>query len=88
MVIAEDIVDGSGGLIDEIMCDQVERLGNFNASEILNQPIFFQALLMGLEARIVGEKLFLEGFWEIELIARAKLVRKAVRKYDLMTVNG
>ena len=43
---------------------------------------------MGLEARIVDEELFLESLGEVELIAGANLVSKAVRKYDLMTVNG
>ena len=43
---------------------------------------------MGLEARIVGEELFLESFGEVELIARANLISKAVWKYDLINVNG
>jgi hypothetical protein len=44
-------------------------------------------LLVGFETRVVGKELFLEGFGEVELIARAKLVSEAVWKYDLMTVN-
>ena len=39
---------------------------------------------MGLEARIVDEELFLESLGEVELIARANLVSKAVWKYDLI----
>lgn len=31
-VFAKDIVDGSSGLIDEIMGDQIERLSDLNAS--------------------------------------------------------
>ena len=88
VVFAEDIMDGSCGLVNEIMCDQVERLGDFDASQLLYEPIIFQALLMGLEARIVGEELFLESFGEVELIARANLISKAVWKYDLINVNG
>ena len=53
----------------------------------LTKPVIFQSLLMGFEARVVGEEFFLKGFGEVELIARAKLVSKAVWKYDLMIVN-
>ena len=42
---------------------------------------------MGFEARIVGEEFFLKGLGKVELIARAKLVREAVWKYDLRIVN-
>ena len=43
---------------------------------------------MGLEARIVDEELFLESLGEVELIAGANLISKAVWKYDLINVNG
>lgn len=53
----------------------------------LTKPVIFQSLLMGFEARIVGEEFFLEGFGKVKLIARPKLVSEAVWKYDLMIVN-
>jgi len=42
---------------------------------------------VGLKARVACEELFLKGFGEVELLAGADLVRKAVWKYDLITVN-
>lgn len=86
-VFAEDVVDSSGGLIDEIVSDQIERLGEFDPSQLLNEPVILQSLPVSIKSRVVGEELFLEGFWEIELLAGANLVGEAVRKNDLVMVS-
>lgn len=87
-VFAEDVVDSSGGLIDEIMSDQIERLGEFDPSQLLNEPVILQSLPVGIEPGVVGEELFLEGFGEIELLAGADLIGEAVWKNDLVMVSG
>jgi hypothetical protein len=86
-LFAEDVVDSSGGLINKIVGDQVERLCQFDPSQLLYEPIVLQSLPVGIEAGIGGEELFLEGFGEVELLACANLIGKAVWKYDLVTVN-
>lgn len=52
------------------------------------KPVIFQSLLVGFEARVVGEEFFLEGFGKVELIARAKLISETIWKYDLVIVNN
>ena len=75
------------GFVDEVMCNQVERLSQLYASQLLDEPVIFQSVLKGFEARISGEEVFLECFVEVELLEGAELISKAVWKYDLITVN-
>ena len=80
-------MDGSGGLVDKIVGDQIERLSKFHPSQLLYEPVILQSLPVSIETRVVGEKFFLEGLGKVELLARADLIGKAVWKYDLDAVN-
>ena len=70
------------------MGDQVERLSELNASQLLYEPVILQSLPVGIKARVASEELFLEGLGEVELLTRADLIGKAVWEYDLVTVNN
>lgn len=82
-ILAEDVVNSCCGLVDEIVSNEVERLGELYASDLLDKPVVDETLPVPIEARIVDEELFLESFGEIELFTSAKFVGESVRQYDL-----
>ena len=82
-VLSEDVVHGCCGFVDEIVGDEVERLGQLDAGHVLDEPIVDQSLSVTVEAGILDEELLFESLREVELLARTNLVGEAVREDDL-----
>jgi hypothetical protein len=62
-------------------------LGQLDASHVLDEPVVYQSLSVAIEAGVIHKELFLERFWEVELLAGTDFVGEAVRKDDLGVVS-
>lgn len=57
LALAKDIIDGADRLVYKIACDQAQRLRQLNADCISEEEAVSESLFMGLEARVVDEKI-------------------------------
>lgn len=87
-VIAENVVDTRSGFVNEVVGNQVEGLGELDASDFLNEPVILQSLSVSIEARVVGEELFFEGLGEVQLLSCTDFICESVWKNDLYIVSG
>jgi len=86
-VFSKDVVHGCRCFVDEIVSDEVERLGQLDAGHVLDEPVVDQALSVAVKAGILDEELLFESLGEVELLARTDFVGEAVREDDLGIVS-
>lgn len=86
-IFTENVVDARGGLVDKIVGDESERLGEFHAGELLDEPVIKKPLPVRIKPGIVDEELLFERLREVGFLSGADLVCESVRQYNLVAVS-